>query len=144
MFGDGAFDGDIGLVIKNVNLAEVVSLMIGLAKFLSFASEVRFEPVSESAPVVLTCPFRLQNLIYQVLVFAFKSAGPNGRIRVVVDPQPNGSVQIGFSGYDSGDGQKFATEKVNNLAASIGVEIREAIDIRSLNLMVPENFETAS
>jgi signal transduction histidine kinase len=57
--------------IKSVNLIEVLDLMINLAGFLSFASKVRFDPVPETAPVVLTNPFRLQNLIYQALVFAF-------------------------------------------------------------------------
>lgn len=127
--------------VKEVNLVDVVGLMIGLAKFLSFASDVRYEPASESAPVVLTCPFRLQNLIYQALVFAFKSAGPDGQIRVAVDPQPNGSVHIGFSGYGSRDNERFAAEKANNLAASIGVGIREDMESGSLNLIVPENFE---
>lgn len=127
--------------VKNVDLVDVVSLMIALAKFLSFASKVRFEPVSESGPVVLTCPFRLQNLIYQALVFAFKSAGPDGQIRVAIDPQPNGSVHISFSGYGSRDDLSFATEKANELAASIGVDISEAADLRSFNLIVPENFE---
>ena len=136
-----SFSHSVDNPVKKVNLIDVTSLMIGLAKFLSFASDVRFEPVSKSDLVVLTCPFRLQNLIYQVLVFAFKSAGPNGEIRVAIDPQANGNIHISFSGYGTRDDGTFVTEKASKLAASIGVDIREAMDSKSLKLIVPENFE---
>ena len=73
--------------LKRVNLVEVLDLMIHLAGFLSFASKVRFDPPEEAAPIVLTCPWRLQNLIYQTLVFAFESVGPDGEIQVSLHPQ---------------------------------------------------------
>ena len=65
--------------LKSVNLIEVLDLMINLAGFLSFAGKVRFDPPQEEASIVLTCPFRLQNLVYQTLVFAFKSVGADWR-----------------------------------------------------------------
>ena len=127
--------------VKKVNLGDVVDLMIGLAKFLSFAGKVRFEPLPEAAAVVLTCPFRLQNLIYQALVFAFESAGPDGQIRVAIHPQPNGSAHITFSGFGSNNARSFASDQTKKIAASIGVDIREAVDLQSFDLIVPENVE---
>lgn len=127
--------------VKKVNLVDVVDLMIALGKFLSFASKVRVDPVPEAAPVVLTCPFRLQNLIYQALVFAFESAGPHGQIRVAIHPQPNGSAHINFSGLGSNNARSFASDKTKKIAASIGVDIRESGDLQSLELIVPENVE---
>jgi hypothetical protein len=91
--------------------------------------------------MVLTCPFRLQNLIYQALVFAFESAGPDGQIRVAIHPQPNGCAHITFSGFDSNNARSFASDKTNKIAASIGVDIREAGDLKSFDLIVPENVE---
>ena len=126
---------------KRVNLAEVVDLMIALAKFLSFASKVRFDPPPEAAPIVLTCPIRLQNLIYRALIFAFESVGPEGQIGVAIQPQPDGSAHIAFSGLGSANSRSFASDKTKIIAESIGINILEAPDLQSFELIVPENPE---
>ncbi|MGD2037829.1 MAG: hypothetical protein PVH28_08100 [Desulfobacterales bacterium] len=127
---------------KEVNLVEVVDMMIALAKFLSFASKIRFDPLPEAAPLVLTCPIRLQNLIYRALVFAFESAGPDGQIEVAIQPQPEGSAHITFSGLGSSNGRSFASDKTKIIAASIGINILESPDLQRFELAVPENVET--
>lgn len=129
--------------VKKVSLVELVDLMIALAKFLSFASQVQFEPEPATEPMILTCPFRLQNLIYLALVYAFELAGPDGQIRVGIQPQPDGSAHITFDGFETGNARSFASDKTKKMAASIGVDIRESSDLQSLNLIVPENLETA-
>jgi signal transduction histidine kinase len=126
---------------KKVNLSDVVDLMIGLAKFLSFASKVRFDPPPGAAPMVLTCPIRLQNLIYRALVFAFESAGPDGEIEIGIQPQPDGSAHITFSGLGSSGGRSFASDKTKIIAASVGINILESPDLQSFDLVVPENVE---
>ena len=125
---------------KKVDLLDVIDLMVALSKFLSFASKVRFDPAPEQTAVVLTCPFRLQNLIYQALVFAYESAGPEGQIVIGLQPQPNGSVHITFSGLDSNNGQSFTSGKTKIIASSIGIDIQEAANLQSFELVVPENF----
>ncbi|MGD9134199.1 MAG: hypothetical protein PVF78_11165 [Desulfobacterales bacterium] len=127
---------------KEVNLVEVVDMMIALAKFLSFASKIRFDPLPEAAPLVLTCPIRLQNLIYRALVFAFESAGPDGQIEVAIQPQPEGIAHITFSGLGSSNGRSFASDKTKIIAASIGINILESPDLQRFELAVPENVET--
>ncbi len=129
--------------VKEVNLPDIIDLMVALSKFLSFASKIRFNPMPEDAPVVLTCPFRLQHLIYQALVFAFESAGPDGQIVIGLQPQPGGSVHITFSVLDSSSSRTFASEKTNMIAASIGIKIREPADSHGFELVVPESFEAA-
>ena len=128
--------------LKRVNLIEVLDLMIHLAGFLSFASKVRFDPPPEAAPMVLTCPIRLQNLIYRALIFAFESAGPDGQIEVAIQPQPEGSARITFSGLGSSNGRSFASDKAKLIAASIGINILESPDLQRFELAVPENVET--
>ena len=135
------FSHSVDEPVKKVNLVDVIDLMVGLVKFLSFAGKVRFDPVPEAAPVVSTCPFRLQNLLYQALLFAFESAGPEGRIRVAIDPQPDGGAHIIFSDYSASNSRTFASDKTRKIAASIGVDIREATDLQNLKLIVPENAE---
>jgi signal transduction histidine kinase len=129
--------------VKKVQLAETVDLMIALAKFLSFASNIQFDPVPEDAPVVLTRPFRLQNLIYQALVFVFTAAGPEGRIRVEIQPQQDRSAHIIFSGFGPNKDRSFTSDEIKKIADSIGIDILETDDLQGFVLIVPENFEAA-
>jgi signal transduction histidine kinase len=126
---------------KSVNLTEVIQLMIGLAGFLSFACKVRFDPPQQGLPTVLTCPFRLQNLFYQALVFAFKSAGPEAEIQVAVQPESNGGIEITFSGLGSKSDQPILSDRTQPIADSIGVAIRMSPDCRQIHMVVPEAVE---
>ena len=136
-----AFSHGVDDPVKKVNILDIIDLMVALSKFLSFASKVRFDSTAEDASVVLTCPFRLQNLIYQALIFAFESAGPDGQIAVEIQPQPNGSVHITFSGLGSSNSRSFASDKIKIMAASIGIDIRESANLHSFELVVPKNFK---
>ena len=136
-----AFSHSVDDPVKKVSLVELVDLMIALAKFLSFASQVQFEPVPATEPMILTCPFRLQNLIYLALVYAFELAGPDGQVQIGILPQPDGSAQITLAGFDPGNARSFASEKTKKMAASIGVDIHETPDLQSFDLIVPENFK---
>ncbi|MBW2193936.1 MAG: HAMP domain-containing histidine kinase [Deltaproteobacteria bacterium] len=83
--------------LKRVNLIEVLDLMIHLAGFLSFAGKVRFDPPKEAAPIFLTCPWRLQNLIYQSGFTASTKGrqrpnhffGPGNKKRPNISSRPN-------------------------------------------------------
>jgi len=137
------FSHSVDAPFKNVNLIEVLDLMIKLVGFLSFAGKVRFDPPQDEAPMVFTCPFRLQNLVYQTLVFAFKSVGADGEIQVAVHREPNGSVRIAFSGLETKGGLPFPTEETKNIAKSFGAEIRLADDSRAIDIMVPQFDESS-
>ena len=123
--------------LKSVNLVEILDLMIGLAGFLSFAGKVRFEPQEEAGPVVETSPFRLQNLIYKALVFAFESAGPDSEIHVSIHPEQKGDVRIHFSGFRIMDGGAFPEDKTRKIAETIGVQIQVSGDSRAFDILVP-------
>jgi signal transduction histidine kinase len=126
---------------KSVNLIEVLKLMIGLAGFLSFACRVRFDPPQQDLPTVLTCPFRLQNLFYQALIFAFESAGPEAEIQVAMQPESNGRIEITFSDLGSKSDRPFLTDRTQRIADSIGVEIRTSTDFKQIHIVVPEAVE---
>ena len=132
------FSHSVDAPLKSVNIVEVLALMIKLAGFLSFASKVRFDPPRDEAPLVLTCPFRLQNLVYHTLVFAFKSAGVDGEIQVAVHRETNGSARIAFSGLGTKGDQSFPSEETKNIATSIGAEFRMAEDSRVIEILVSE------
>ena len=128
--------------LKSVNLIEALDLVINLAAFLSFAGKVRFDPPQDEAPMVLTCPFRLQNLVYHTLVFAFKSVGADGEIQVAVHRETNGSARIAFSGLGTKGDLPFPSEETKNIAKSIGAEIRMADDFQTIDILVPQFVES--
>ena len=128
--------------LKSIDLIEVLNLMIDLAGFLSFAGKVRFDPPPQGVPTVLTCPFRLQNLLYQALVFAFKSAGPEAEIQVAMQPETSGHVRIIFSSLGPINDKPFPSDQTQRIADSIGVEIRVSADSRQVHIVVPEAIES--
>jgi signal transduction histidine kinase len=137
------FSHSVDVPLKNVNLIEILDLMINLAGFLSFASKVRFDPPQDEASIVSTCPFRLQNLVYHTLVFAFKSVGVDGEIQVAVHRETNSSARIAFSGLGTEGGLPFPSEETKNIAASIGAEIRMADDSQAIDILVSQFSENS-
>jgi signal transduction histidine kinase len=137
------FSHSVDAPLKSVNLIEVLDLMINLAGFLSFAGKVRFDPPQEEASIVSTCPFRLQNLVYQTLVFAFKSVGATGEIQVAVHRETNNSARIAFSGLGTRGDLAFPTEETKNIAKSIGAEIRMTDDSQAIDILVAQLDENS-
>ena len=88
------FSHSVDAPLKSVNIIEVIDLMINLAGFLSFASKIRFDLPQDGASTVSTCPFRLQNLVYHTLVFAFKSVGVDGKIEIAVHQHHAGFIDF--------------------------------------------------
>jgi signal transduction histidine kinase len=133
-----SFSHSMDVPLNSVNLIEVLDLMINLAGFLSYASKVRFDPAQDEAIIVSTCPFRLQSLVYQTLVFAFKSVGASGEIQVAVNRETNGSARIAFSGLGTNGDLPFPSEETKSIATSIGAEILMADDCRAIDIMVSQ------
>jgi signal transduction histidine kinase len=137
------FSHSVDTPLKSVNLIEVLKLMINLAGFLSFAGKVRFNPPPDEELIVSTCPFRLQNLVYHTLVFAFKSVGADGEIQVAVQRETNGRARIVFSGLGTKAGLPFPSAETNELAKSIGAEIRQSDNSQAIDILVSQLNENS-
>jgi signal transduction histidine kinase len=138
------FAHSVDNAIESVDLIEVLKLMINLAGFLSYAGKVRFDPEEQIDRMLRTCPFRLQNLIYQTLVFAFESAGPDDEIEVAIQKEPNGEVRFTFSGLGPKSTRPFPAEKTKQVAASIGADIQTAQDLKTIHIRVPQFSEKSA
>ena len=132
------FAHSVDNAIESVDLIEVLRLVISLSGFLSFASKVKYDSAGQTDCVIRTCPFRLQNLIYQTLVFAFESAGPDGEIEVALHNEPSGDVKFSFSGLGSKSTRPFPEDKTKNIAASIGADIHTTEDLQAIHIRVPQ------
>jgi len=127
--------------VTEVNLNELLELMINLAAFLSYAGKVHFDPLQPTGLTIITCPSRLQNLIYQTLVFAFESVGPKGEIKVSLHAQDNDMARITFSGLGSKAVREFPVDQTIQIARSISTEIVVAGDAGVIEIIVPQSFE---
>lgn len=130
------FSHSVDEFVKSVDLVEILDLTIGLAGFLSFAGNVQFDH-QEEGPVVFTCPFRLQNLIYQGLVFAFECAGPDGEVRVSIHPGQKGVVGMRFSGFRIPEVRAFPSDKTERIAETIGAQVQVSNDCRAFEILLP-------
>jgi signal transduction histidine kinase len=126
--------------VKRINLTEVITLMINIAGFLSIAAKVRFDPPLDADPTIVTRPFRLQNLIYQAIVYAFESVGTAGEVRVGITDGENGSVCIYFSGLGEKSLGQFPSDETLKVAASIAAEIRLSQNSRNMDIAVPRQI----
>ena len=137
------FSHSVDVPLKSVNIVEVLDLIINFAGFLSFSSKVHFDPPREGTSIVSTCPFRLQNLVYHALVFAFKSVGVDGEIQVAVHRETNSSTRIAFSGLGILGELPFPSEETKKIATSIGAEIRMADNSQTIDILVSQLSENS-
>ncbi len=71
-------DNSFGEII----LTDTIDLVINLSQFLSYASQVEFFKQESTKVKVFTCPFLLQDLLYQAMSFAYRLVGHKGVVRI--------------------------------------------------------------
>ncbi len=136
------FAHSVDTSVKSVNLLDALKLMVTIAGFLSYASKIRVNPPQEAELMVLTCPFQLQHLIYEALVFAFKTSEPEAEIQISIYREKNGDVRITFSDLGKLYDEKFSVDKVFAIATSIDAEVFITDDLQSFDLLVPEAIKS--
>jgi hypothetical protein len=67
------FSHSVDTPVASIDLMEILDLVRNLSGYLSFAGKMHIHPVDgDYVPIVLTCPFILQAIIYQAVVLAFR------------------------------------------------------------------------
>lgn len=137
------FSHSIDKPAESVNLLDVLDLAINLSRYLSFAGKADVNPLNGMTPVVVTCPFLLQAIVYQALVYTFKNTGPGAEITISIKPlTENQGWKIIFSGFSVSGFQAFPDALIKSMAASIGVAIICDSTADWLELVVPSEIET--
>jgi len=137
------FSHSIDTPIKSINLVDVLELVINLSGYLSFAGKIRVKPCNSIKPIALTCPFLLQAITYQALVYTFKNAGPGAEITISIQSQNELAWRIIFSGFKAPKSQVFPDAITKRMAESIGVVIYWGSTANQLELEVPQTLENA-
>jgi len=118
------FSHSIDKPVESVNLMDVLDLAVNLSTYLRFAGKVDVQPFDGPAPMVDTCPFLLQAVVYQTLADAFKIAGTGSRVTISIDEsEGEKGWKIVFSGFGPDGIQGFPDDWLKTMAASIGVMI---------------------
>lgn len=131
------FAHSVDVPIKEIDLFETLDLTIKLSRFLSFASHVRLTNHGEEIKSVLTCPFLLQNLIYQILIFTYESIGPDGDIHIQVKSKNNDGTHLVFSISGQLSLEGFPTPKIQKAVDVLGVELNTTTSTHELDIWIP-------
>jgi signal transduction histidine kinase len=118
-----------------VDLAELAELTGRMVELLSFTGHVRVRSTNGSVSVD-TRPFRLQHLMYRLLIAIFRAEGPRGKVEIEITADEGGGGTILFSGFEQLDTGILSETPVPSLASSLGVEVHLVDSGRSLCLRV--------
>jgi signal transduction histidine kinase len=132
------FSHSVDRSIASVSPVDLVTLMVNIGSYLSDASKVKINAPDNAEYQILTCPYRFQQLIYQALVFAYRTTGPEGEITVSVSAETNGDVRISFSNLGEQGDAKFPPEEMSSIAGAIYAKIRAANDFESFDMIFPQ------
>ena len=128
--------------MKKIDLLASLDLMSAVAGFLSYAGPVTIDSPEGDLPEIFTAPFRFQHLIYELLVFAFKSSGPDIKIKVSVQTDESDRVRIIFSSLKPLSMAAFSSELALRLAESIEAEIKAGQKRETIELNLPLSMDS--
>jgi signal transduction histidine kinase len=131
------FSHSVDRSIASVSPVDLVTLMVNIASYLSYASKVKINVSDVAEYQILTCPYRLQQLIYQALVYSYRTTGPEGEITVSFHAETNGDVRISFSDLGEKGDAKFPVEEMSTIAGSIHAKVRAVDEFESFDIIFP-------
>lgn len=107
--------------VLSVNLMEVLDLVGNLSDYLPFTGRTRVFTKAAEAPIVLTCPFILQAILYQAVLQGFQNAGPSAEMEIAVQRIDSSAWRIIFYTFSIEALAVFPDDRIKRMAASIGV-----------------------
>ncbi|MCK5836263.1 MAG: HAMP domain-containing histidine kinase [Desulfobacula sp.] len=131
------FAHSVDTPIKEIDLFDTLELTVNLSEFLSFASKVQISKNDKETQSILTCPFLLQNLIYQILIFTYKATGPDGDIQVRLTSEKEEGTSLIFSNPGQLALEGFPTQKIQKTADALGVELTINSSCNELDIWIP-------
>ncbi len=131
------FAHSVDVPVKEIDLLEILQLTVKLSEFLSFSNSVKIINSDHEIQPVLTCPFLLNNLLYQTLIFTYESTGSNGEIHIRLNSSKKNGVSLVFSSPSQLDLKDFPTAKIHETADILGVEFSFNQSLHELDIWIP-------
>jgi len=138
------FSHSVDAPISSVNLMELLDLVCHLSDYLAFSGLIRLTPWRGEPPVVQTCPYHLQALVYEITVRHFKNTGPGVDLDMALEPLPDAGWRIFFSNLCIGEYQAFPDNQIKQIAASIAVTMEWNRVNDHLELRIPLTIKPAA
>ena len=129
---------------QSVNLMDLLDMVINISGYLSFSGKTNLHPYEGDTPVVMTCPFFLQAVVYQTLVNVLKLTGPEAQITIYIQPLDDSAWKIIFPGFNVSMYQVFPDAATEAMAKSIGITIHYDRSADRVELEVPVTAECIS
>ena len=127
---------------ESVDLMEVLDLTINLSEYLSISGKTDLSPCKDFTPIAQTCPFILQAVFYETLVYTYKHTGPGAEIGISIQPTDGSAWRIIFSGFNFSEFHVFPDITTKAMAAAIGVIIYADRATDQLDMDVPIVIES--
>ena len=129
---------------RSVGIKEALELAVGLAQRLADMRSITLKLTSPpDFPTVITSPFHLQNLIWQVLDFAMDASGDGKTVGLFLETDRE-SVKIrfvGLEGLSNLSETAFPTEKEKALLQMLSATIHQDVKAREIHLILPKNMD---
>lgn len=130
--------------VLSVNLMEILDLVGNLSDYLSFTGKTRVITKETDAPIVLTCPFILQAILYQAMLKAFQNAGPAAEMEIAIQRIDASAWRIVFHTFSIKALTVFPDDGIKRMAASIGVGLNWDRAADRLEIDIPVSIKTAA
>ena len=127
----------VDIPIKEINLSEILLLTVKLSGFLSFSNSVKINNSNDKIQPILTCPFLLNNLLYQTLIFTYEATGANGEIYIDYNSSEKNGVHLVFSNSLQLNLKNFPTRKIQETADVLGVKLSFNQSLHELDIWIP-------
>jgi len=131
------FAHSVDVPIKEIKIFETVELTVKLSNFLSFSSKVEIENGDKEDKSILTCPFLMESLIYQILICVYESIGPNGHVLIKFDSQKKDGTSLIISTPTNFILDGFPTPDIQRAAKFLGFELNINSSNQKLDIWVP-------
>ncbi len=131
------FAHSVDVPVKKINILEVLQLIVKLSGFLSFSNSVKISKSDDDTQSVLTCPFLLNNLLYQTLIFTYESTGSNSEIHISLNTSQKHGINLIFSSPSQLNLKSFPTLKIQETADILGVEFNINQSLHELDIWIP-------
>ena len=131
------FSHSVDTPVGSVNLTDVLDIVINLSGYLSFSGKTSLSPCNGFEPIASTCPFILQAILYETLVYTFKNKKPEMETGISIQPQGDSAWRIIFSGFSANELEPFPNIATETMAASIDITIHCDSAAGQIELVVP-------
>jgi len=125
--------------ITEVDIRQALSLVIELSQLDPASRKTKLHLSKSETYVIYTSPFFLEMLMYQVLNYALRGAGPEGEIRISFDCKDN-DARITFSGIASNIPGEFPTKKEALFAEALSGEVSLDVAAGELHIDLPQKI----